>query len=52
MAIQRERHVILSGFRGPVLRILRHMELAQEMKDYYLRRTKGGEGARKAGGTQ
>lgn len=34
--IQRERHAMLASFRGPVLRILRHLDLAKEMRDYYL----------------
>ncbi len=34
--IQRERHALLASFRGPVLRILRHIDLAKEMRDYYL----------------
>lgn len=34
--IQRERHAMLASFRGPVLRILRHLDLAKEMRDFYL----------------
>lgn len=36
--IQRERQAMLASFRGPVLRILRHLDLATEMRDYYLQR--------------
>lgn len=34
--IQRERQALLASFRGPVLRVLRHLDLAREMRDYYI----------------
>ncbi|RZA22485.1 MAG: hypothetical protein EOP10_15340 [Proteobacteria bacterium] len=34
--IQRERQAMLASFRGPVLRILRHLDLAREMRDFYI----------------
>jgi hypothetical protein len=39
--IQRERRAELQNFRGPVQRILRHVDLAKEMRDYYLQRRTG-----------
>ena len=39
--IQRERRASLQNFRGPVLRVLRHLDLAKEMRDYYLERRTG-----------
>ncbi len=36
--IQRERHAELASFRGPVLRVLRHLDLAKEMRDYYIQK--------------
>lgn len=38
LGIQRERHANLQGFRGPLLRILRHLDLAKELRDSYLSR--------------
>lgn len=39
--IQRERRADLANFRGPILRILRHLDLAKEMRDFYLQRRAG-----------
>lgn len=36
--IQRERSVHLASFRGPVLRVLRHLDLAREMRDFYIQK--------------
>lgn len=38
LGIQRERRAELQGFRGPLLRILRHLDLAKELRDSYLSR--------------
>ncbi|MBC7661022.1 MAG: hypothetical protein H7249_15095 [Chitinophagaceae bacterium] len=39
--IQRERRAEISRFHGPVLRILRHLDLAKEMRDLVLQRRTG-----------
>lgn len=50
--IQRERRAQLENFRGPVLRILRHLDLAKEMRDFYLQRRSGSANERKPSFTQ
>ena len=45
--IQRERRADLAYFRGPILRILRHLDLAKEMRDLYLQRRTGSANERK-----
>ncbi len=45
--IQRERRADLAFFRGPILRILRHLDLAKEMREFYLQRTSGSANERK-----
>jgi hypothetical protein len=50
--IQRERRAQLENFRGPVLRILRHLDLAKEMRDFYLQRRSGSAAERKPSFTQ
>ncbi len=41
LAIQRERRANLAQFRGPLLRILRHLDLVQELRQVYLDKTQG-----------
>ncbi len=45
--IQRERRARLQNFRGPILRVLRHLDLAKEMRDFYIQRRTGSLGAGK-----
>jgi hypothetical protein len=39
--IQRERQAMLASFRGSVLRILRHLDLAHELRDFYIQQKLG-----------
>ena len=39
LGIQRERRASLAQFRGPLLRILRHLDLVQELRQVYLEKT-------------
>ncbi len=40
LGIQRERHVVIDQFRGPLLRVLRHVELVRELRDFTLVRSR------------
>ncbi|MCX6130452.1 MAG: hypothetical protein NTX25_15495 [Proteobacteria bacterium] len=38
LGIQRERHVVMDSFRGPLLRVLRHVDLVRELRDFSMER--------------
>lgn len=38
LGIQRERQVVIDRFRGPLLRVLRHVDLMRELRDFTLSR--------------
>lgn len=41
LGIQRERQVVIDRFRGPLLRVLRHVDLVRELRDFTLSRSPG-----------
>lgn len=40
LGIQRERHVAIDHYRGPLLRVLRHVDLVRELRDFTLSRSR------------
>lgn len=40
LGIQRERHVAIDQYRGPLLRVLRHADLVRELRDFTLSRSR------------
>jgi hypothetical protein len=40
LGIQRERHIVIDSFRGPLLRVLRHVDLVRELRDFTLGRSR------------